>query len=240
MSNLSEHIQKSSVGGRVELFKIDLSRFNETSLFLTPAADEGVTKAVTFDTQDYSPHPIKMEGVSAVLDGPLPRPTFMLGNIGRPFKALLASHDDFRGATVTRIRTFEKFLDGSDDADPLAVLPLDTFRVLRKTKDTKTELHFELAAFIDQSKADLPGEVIMRDFCPLIYRRYVDSAFVYDQTDMACPYTGTDYFDGDDASTTVGNDACSKLVTGCKARFGANNPLPFGGFPGAARLRNRS
>jgi lambda family phage minor tail protein L len=32
-------------------------------------------------------------------------------------------------------------------------------------------------------------------------------------------------------------DMCTKrLTSGCKAHFGANNPLPFGGFPGTARL----
>lgn len=31
-------------------------------------------------------------------------------------------------------------------------------------------------------------------------------------------------------------DVCTKTLAACKARFGANNPLPFGGFPGAAKL----
>lgn len=30
-------------------------------------------------------------------------------------------------------------------------------------------------------------------------------------------------------------DKCGKRVTSCKTRFGANNPLPFGGFPGVGK-----
>lgn len=31
-------------------------------------------------------------------------------------------------------------------------------------------------------------------------------------------------------------DACAKTLSACRARFGANNPLPYGGFPGAAKI----
>jgi len=31
------------------------------------------------------------------------------------------------------------------------------------------------------------------------------------------------------------DDRCGKRLTSCKIRFGANNPLPFGGFPGVGR-----
>lgn len=31
------------------------------------------------------------------------------------------------------------------------------------------------------------------------------------------------------------DDRCGKRLTSCKLRFGENNPLPFGGFPGASR-----
>ncbi|PVF11381.1 phage minor tail protein L, partial [Yersinia pestis] len=32
-------------------------------------------------------------------------------------------------------------------------------------------------------------------------------------------------------------DKCSGLLVDCKKRFGADNPLPFGGFPGAALIK---
>jgi lambda family phage minor tail protein L len=38
--------------------------------------------------------------------------------------------------------------------------------------------------------------------------------------------------------TKWGRDACSKSLNACKLRFGADNPLPFGGFPGAAKIPN--
>jgi lambda family phage minor tail protein L len=35
-------------------------------------------------------------------------------------------------------------------------------------------------------------------------------------------------------------DDCSKRVSACKMRFGATNPLPFGGFPGAGKIPSGS
>ncbi|EHM37547.1 hypothetical protein HMPREF0454_04721, partial [Hafnia alvei ATCC 51873] len=32
-------------------------------------------------------------------------------------------------------------------------------------------------------------------------------------------------------------DKCGGLLSDCKKRFGENNPVPFGGFPGAALIR---
>jgi hypothetical protein len=60
--------------------------------------------------------------------------------------------------------------------------------------------------------------------------------FVYGAVDP-CPYEGTSYFTQTGQTTTKPFDRCSRqLDNGCKLRFG-NDPLPFGGFPGAARVR---
>ncbi|MNO02972.1 Phage minor tail protein L [compost metagenome] len=51
---------------------------------------------------------------------------------------------------------------------------------------------------------------------------------------MYCGYTGSNYATDKDVSTgDPGQDMCSGTLTGCKLRFGANNPLRYGSFPSA-------
>ena len=49
-----------------------------------------------------------------------------------------------------------------------------------------------------------------------------------------CAYTGSAYFtDKDQPTDDPARDMCSGTLTGCKLRFGANNPLRYGSFPSA-------
>ena len=59
------------------------------------------------------------------------------------------------------------------------------------------------------------------------------------RTGDGCDYAGTRYFDKfnnsvDDPSL----DECSGTLTGCKLRFGENEELSFGGFPGTSLIRS--
>jgi lambda family phage minor tail protein L len=38
-------------------------------------------------------------------------------------------------------------------------------------------------------------------------------------------------------TTDAARDKCGKRLQSCKLRFGANNPISFGGFPAAALVR---
>lgn len=49
--------------------------------------------------------------------------------------------------------------------------------------------------------------------------------------------TGTQWFDSADQPVyTLAEDVCAKRLTSCEARFGTNQPLPFGGFPGVGQF----
>lgn len=55
---------------------------------------------------------------------------------------------------------------------------------------------------------------------------------------IGASYTNPTYFDANDAAVgTLAQDVCGKRLSSCKARFGANNPLPFGSFPAAGLTR---
>ena len=54
--------------------------------------------------------------------------------------------DDLLGAEVTRIRTFEKYLDGKPEADPSAKFPDDSFMLLAQLEDLTDLVSLQEAA----------------------------------------------------------------------------------------------
>lgn len=227
------HIQGPNLGAEVTLYQIDLSVFGIADFFLTPGP--GRAGAIVFDGQTYAPHPISASGFEVTTNGPLPRPKLTVANIDNALTAIVEENDDLTGAIVTRIRTYERFLDGQPDADPEAIKPPDVYQIARKTGDDGSSITWELAALTDQDGVELPGRRISRDYCDHVYRRWTGAAFDY--TEASCPYNGAQSYDLNGAPVASALDAPSKqLTTCCKARFGANAVLPTRAFPGVARL----
>lgn len=248
---IREHEQSPHLGAVVTLFEIDMSIFNAGVFYLVQAAEEYIedgaveVRALRFGGIEYSPHPILMTGIERTTEGPLPRPTLRVGNAAGILTSLMVEHDDLRGATVRRIVTYDKFLDGKPEANKNAHRPVEEYKINRKAShSTHTQVvEFELIAAIDQETANLPRGICLREFCSLIYR-VPDGAggFITDNTDEACPYAEVGegaYFDANNQPVaTAAEDRCSQTLAGCTTRFGTDQ-LPFGGFPGMARLRLR-
>ena len=87
-------------------------------------------------------------------------------------------------------------------------------------------VEFELAASFDLEGVTLPRRQIVQNVCPWRYRG------------SECGYTGTAYLDANDQAVASSSlDVCGKRLSSCKARFGQNAELPFGGFPAAGLIR---
>ena len=85
---------------------------------------------------------------------------------------------------------------------------------------------FELSAELDDPNYFVPKRQLIGNCCQWGYKS------------PECSYTGNNYFDKNDNSVnSTSLDVCGKRLTSCKARFGANNPLPFGSFPTAGRTQ---
>lgn len=111
-------------------------------------------------------------------------------------------------------------------ADPTAEFPVDIFYIDRKASETREVVEFELASSFDVAGVQLPRRQIVQNVCTWRYRG------------AECGYTGTNYFDANDAAVgTLALDVCGKRLSSCKVRFGANDPLPFGSFPAAGLTR---
>lgn len=130
------------------------------------------------------------------------------------------------GSAATEYQAIGATFNGNPTADPAAEFPDDVFFIDRKATETRDVVEFELAAAFDVAGVQLPRRQIIQNVCTWRYRG------------TECGYTGTNYFDANDQPVgSVGLDVCAKRLGSCKARFGANSPLPFGSFPAAGLTR---
>lgn len=232
VDTINSEIQKSELSEYVILWDLDLTElggieyhFVQGSLDPLPVLFGGIT---------YTPFDVEADGFEWSGTGQPPTPTIKFSTTNVAVTALIDEYNDLCGAKVTRTRTFRKFLDDGVSANPNEYFTKDVYYINTKTSEDKYSVSFELSSFMDQQGTMLPrGQISV--YCRAIYRKWNGTSFDVHPSDIACPYAGTNYFTRDNVATTAANDACSKLVPGCKIRFGANAELPFMGFPGTAK-----
>lgn len=232
-ADIASDVQKSSVGNLVTLFKIDCTSLGGAVYRLVPATISGST--VYFNSQEYLPIDIEATGFEYKGKGQLPRPRIKVSNVLNTMAGAVMEFNDLLGAEITRIRTFEKYLDGQPEADPLAKFPEDIYIIERKTVHTKNIIEWELSAYMDFEGRSLPNRQILRDTCIWSYRVWDGDSFDY--TNATCPYTAASGFKNDGTPTTIsGEDICGKRLSDCDLRY-ENDPFPFSGFPGVGKTR---
>ena len=238
MSLITEAAQQPSPtrGGLVTLYELDARNLGDTDIrrFTRDTVNGGAT--ILWNGNQYQPIDIEAEGFEWGGSGAPPTPTLKISNVSMYAGVLVRQFNDLCGATLTRIRTYEDFLDNGATPDPTMKFPIDVFRVERKTAHNKVYIEFELAVIFDQEGLKLPNRQCIRDTCTHIYRRYDSSTGTFDYSKATCPYTGTSYFQRDGTSTTKkSEDLCGKRLTNCIQRFGSNAVLPTRAFPGMQR-----
>ncbi|WP_263146070.1 phage minor tail protein L [Pseudomonas sp. RIT-PI-AD] len=247
--SLQTDVQLLEPGSEIRLFELDCTdfdgdivRFHGHAVAHTPeeieqagaAADRLPAKSIWWQGNEYHAWPVKIEGLEATGDGTSPRPTLSVGNVDGSISALCLHFDDLAQARVIVHETLAHYLDarnfvnGNASADPTAEAT-ETWFIFQKTLENADQVQFALSSPADVSGQFLPGRQIASSchWCMTGGYRGPD-----------CGYTGTRYFDGDDKPVDdPSRDECSGTVRACKLRFGADSPLPHGGFPGAALLR---
>lgn len=229
---ITSEIQKLNPSAIIELFVVDLTSLGG-STYRFHAGTNGLTQNLVWQGNTYTAWPSEATGFDYSSNGQLPRPKLSLANTMGAITALILEHDDIVGAKITRKRTLLKYLDAINfpggvnaDEDDTAEFPDEIFFVDRKETENKLVVVFELTSSFDVTGVKLPRRQIIQNICPFRYRG------------SECGYTGEDYFKVDDTATAnSAEDVCGKRLTSCKLRFGANNELPFGGFPGAGLVR---
>lgn len=235
MSEIVKESQQLSQDSIINLYSIDLSKYGAGFQYFVSGAEVGDT-SIVFDGVTYTPIDMSATGFEISGTGGLPTPTVRIVNRGF-IQNLLKDYNDLIGCKFTRIRTYRKFLDDGDSPDSNAYYGPDIFIIEQKKAENVLFVEWDLSAAIDQEGKMLPGRQVIRDTCLWRYRVWDadSSSFIY--TGVQCPYVGTNYFDIENNATTADKDVCSRRISGCKARFGDDAPLPFGGFPGVSRVR---
>lgn len=252
-ADLTSALQGVAPGAVIELFQLELNAAQhgvDQTYYFHAGVNELLTDIV-WQGQAYQPLPIEADGFEWNGQGSLPRPQIRVSNIfGTITTLLLTLPDGLDGAKVTRIRTLGRYLDSANfassgfvlletgdfllledesllmmevvnlTADPYAEFPREIYYVDRKSAETRDVVEFELASAFDLAGVRAPKrQCVVR--CQWKYRS------------VECSYTGTNYFDAQDTPTpNASQDVCGKRVDSCKARFGDNAELPFGGYPG--------
>ncbi|MVX56390.1 phage minor tail protein L [Parasutterella muris] len=226
--------QKLAPTALIELYEVTLKEApaNEEP-FRFHTGTSGLNKNVIWRGNEYVALPIETEGFDINTQGSLPRPKLRVANVNGIFSALLRETEDLIGATLTRKRTFVRYLDavnfpdGNPSADPTQEFPADVWFIDKKTLETRYLIEWELASAYDLQGVKLPRRQIIQNSCQWNYR------------DGNCNYQGS-YFDKDNKPClNKKDDTCPKTLKACEIRWcsvgGGTAILPFGGFPGATR-----
>jgi lambda family phage minor tail protein L len=128
--------------------------------------------------------------------------------------------------TLVRYIDAVNFPAGNPEADPTQE-SIEVWYLDQKTNEDGETVSWELA-----SPGDVGGESVGRQMTTLCHWCLTGG-----YRGPNCGYTGP-YFDKDGNPTDNPElDECNGLLTsGCEPRWGANNELPFGGFPAVSLI----
>lgn len=232
VDTINNEVQKTEQSEFVILWELDLTALGgDTHYFIEASLDP---TPIVWNSITYTPFDIEADGFEWNGQGTLPTPKIKFSTTNVAVTAYINDFNDLCGGTVTRTRTYRKFMDGQSAANPNEYFSKDIYRINQKTSENKYFAEFELSSTMDQQGILLPrGQLV--PYCRAIYRRWdaTSGTWIINPSDLACPYAGTNKFTIDDVSTSdPTQDKCNHLVTGCKTRFWENGVLPLMGFPG--------
>lgn len=248
---LNSDLQKLEPGNRVRLVEVDgtkfgadILRFHNDTLPFTPeelvaaGGDESklATKPIWWQGEEYGPWPHSIEGIEMSSEGQGAEPKLTVANIDGLITALCLQFDDMVKAKVIIRDTFAHYLDarnfpdGNPQADPEQEFK-QVFYIDSKSAEDNEAVEFTLSSPMDLQGLRIPTRQIT-SLCTWCMRGQY-------KTGDGCGYAGQNgWFDKDGNPTDdPAKDECSGLLTDCKKRFGENEELDFGGFPGSALIR---
>ncbi|EHT12965.1 phage minor tail protein L [Raoultella ornithinolytica] len=250
--SLHADYQKLEPGDEIRLFEIDGSAFNMGDILyfhgyniphteaeiLAAGGDESKlpAKSIWWQGTEYKAWPCELEGIESSTSGSDAQPTLRVGNINGSISALCLYYDDLAQARVTIRETQKQYLDSRNFSEENSTAdPTQEKRHLYFI-DTKSLETDELIEFTLSSPMDLQGVLIptrqYHSLCTWCIRNKYRSG-------DGCDYAGTRYFDKNNKPVDdPSKDVCNGTLSACKLRFGDNNELPFGGFPGTSLIRS--
>lgn len=237
-ARISALAQSLTVEGLIDLWTLDLSHMGMgTARFTTDVSR--INQPVRWGGNEYVPWPIAAEGFERNSQGASPRPTLRVAAVLPVMTSLIIGATGLQGATVTRTRTFARFLDDGEEPSTTDHFPIESYRIERVSEYVLGQYAtFELASPLDMEDAMFPKRQVIRDYCSWRYRFWDMTAGRFSYSKISpCPYAGKGAWDRMNRPVAQQLDVCNKTLTACKLRFGATADLPYGGFPGAAPMQ---
>lgn len=205
----------------------------------TPVYDESKlpAKSIWWQGNEYSAWPVQIEGIEASTSGSGAQPKLTVANLDGSITALCLAYDDMLQAVVTIHDTLAQYLDARNFAGGNATADatqekLQVFYIDSKSMETNISVEFTLSSPMDLQGLMIPTRQL-HSLCTWCIRGKYRSG-------DGCDYAGTNYFDkhGNPVSDPSLDVCNGTLNTGCKPRFGPNNELSFGGFPGTSLIKS--
>ena len=169
-----EELAQIAPSAIIELFQLTLDATlhgSTDTYYWHNGCNAAVSGNVVWNGNTYIRLPIKADGFEYTNTGTLPRPTLTVSNLDGAITTLLllvnatTSGNDLGGATVKRIRTLKKYLDGEAGADPHAKFPDEIWYVDRKASESRDAVSFELASKFDLAGVMIPKRQIIANLC---------------------------------------------------------------------------
>ncbi len=204
---------------------------------------------VTWQGKQYQPWAIEARDFERTGDSQQPLPTLRVGNIGEDqggepitgvVSALCLALGDLKGATLIRRRTFARYLDavnfpdGNPTASPTEHFPDERWIISQRSGETPEVVEFVLSTPLMFDGVQLPSRQVIANVCGWLTKAAPEGGY----RGAWCGYTGSAMYDKDGKPVTdPAKDVCGGLRWECGLRHGEWQPLPYGGFPSADRVR---
>lgn len=250
--SLNSDYQKLEPGNEIRLYEVDgtafgvddVLRFHSHNIAHTPeeisaaGGDEAKlpAKSIWWQGQEYSAWPCQIEGIEASTSGSSAQPKLSVANLDSSITALCLAYDDLLQAKVSIHDTLAQYLDaenfpsGNPTADPTQE-KLKVFYIDSKDSETNEVIEFTLSSPMDLQGLMIPTRQL-HSLCTWCIRNQYRSG-------DGCDYADSRYFDKNNIPVDdPSQDVCNGTLRACKLRFGENNELPFGGFPGTSLIRS--
>lgn len=233
MPSIHQEAVKLAPDAKVSLYQLDCTSVGGPIYHFTTEGRAG--EVVAFGGVDFTAVPVEITGMTISGTGSLQTPTLTIANTDGLIQSIVNTFGDLEGCRLTRWRTFARFLDDGATPDSTVFYGPDVYEIDRKSNDTPEEIQWEMSALIDRQGVYV-GRTVIRDTCMWRYRAFDPLSGTFDYSKATCPYAGSSYFDiNNEAVMSAAQDVPSRNIGCCRARFGEDATLPFGGFPGIAR-----
>lgn len=169
----------SNPSSLLSLYELDGTEIGLTTVYRFYDGTNNNYKPVVFAGIEYTPFPIKVEGLDYDGKGTLPRGTLTVSNINGFVSNLLLQNRQLNRAKFTRTRVYARWIDASNfegginpygTSDPTAAFESDIFFINRKITENQDVVSFELVTSLELQNIKIPYRPILANICPFRFR----------------------------------------------------------------------